>query len=224
MHNMQKAGGIASLLCAATFIIGFVAFFALLMPARYGSLAVDPLQHVSFLAEHRALMYAWNLIIYVAFGGLLVVLAQALHERLKAGSPGLMQIASSFGLIWAGLVIASGMVANVGAAVVLGIYAKDPAQAASVWLSLSFVVNGLGGGNEVVGGAWLLLISWAGLRGDRLPKALIYFGMVVSGAGLVTVVPALTELGSIFGLGIIVWFIWLGIIMVRGGSTRETND
>lgn len=219
MNIMQKAGGIASLICATTFVIGFVVFFTLLIPARYGSLSVDPLQHVAFLAEHKSLMYAWNLIIYVAFGGLLVVLSQALNNRLKADSPALAPIATSFGLIWAGLVIASGMVANIGTAVVLGVHAKDPAQAAAVWLSLSFVVNGLGGGNEIVGGLWVLLISWAGLRAGGLPRALNYFGIVVSVAGLVTVVPALSELGSIFGLGIIVWFIWLGTIMLRGGRT-----
>ena len=223
MHNMQKTGGIASLLCATTFIIGFVVFFTLLMPARYGSLAIDSLQHVTFLAENKALMYAWNLIIYVAFGGLLVVLAQALHERLKAGSPAVMQLATSFGLIWAGLVIASGMVANIGTAVVLGVHGKDPAQAASVWLSLSFVVNGLGGGNEIVGGLWLLLISWAGLRTGGLPRVMNYFGIVVSVSGLTTVVPALTELGSIFGLGIIVWFVWLGIFMLRNAIGARTR-
>ena len=223
MHGMQKTGGFASLLCATTFIIGFVVFFTLLMPARYGSLAIDSLQHVTFLAENKALMYAWNLIIYVAFGGLLVVLAQALHERLKAGSPAVMQIATSFGLIWAGLVIASGMVANIGTAVVLGVHGKDPAQAASVWLSLNFVVNGLGGGNEIVGGLWLLLISWAGMRTGGLPRALNYFGMVVSVSGLTTVVPALTELGSIFGLGIIVWFVWLGIFMLRNAIGARTR-
>ena len=48
------------------------------------------------------------------FGVFLVVLALALYERLKAGSPALVQMATAFGLIWAGLAIASGMIVNVG--------------------------------------------------------------------------------------------------------------
>jgi hypothetical protein len=32
-------------------------------------------------------------------------------------------------------------------------------------------------------------------------------------------VPALGMLGPIFGLGIIVWFIWLGIVMLRSSPS-----
>ena len=73
---------------------------------------------------------------------------------------------------------------------------------------------GLGGGNEIVGGLWVLLVSWIALR-DVLPKALNYLGMIVGVAGIVTLVPALTEVGAIFGLGIIVWYIWVGIVLLR---------
>jgi Domain of unknown function (DUF4386) len=216
MKDLQKIGGVAALLEAATFVVGFALYFTLLASANYGSLAIDPLENVAFLVENQAMMYAWNLIIYVAFGVFLVVLAQALYERLKVGSPALAQIATAFGLIWAGLVIASGMVANIGASTIVSLYEKDPAQAASVWLTLQFVVNGLGGGNEIVGGLWVLLISWAALRMGGLPRALNYLGVVVSVAGLLTVIPVLGDLGAIFGLGTIVWFAWLGIVMLRG--------
>ncbi len=216
MTQLQRFGGASALLAAATFVTGFALYFALLIPAQYGSLSVDAVKHAAFLVDHRTLMYAWNLVIYVLFGALLVVLALALHERLKAGAPTLMQTATAFGLIWASLVIASGMVANIGAGVVAALYARDPAQAALVWLSLSLVVNGLGGGNEIVGGLWLLLVSVAGLRANGLPRALNYFGLVTSVAGLLTTVPPLKELGSVFGLGLIVWFVWLGIVLLGG--------
>ena len=72
-----------------------------------------------------------------------------------------------------------------------------------------------GGGNEIVGGLWLLLVSMAGLRAGGLPKALNYLGIVVSVAGLATIIPALGELGSVFGLGIIAWLTWLGITLLR---------
>ncbi len=216
MSNLQKFGGVAAFIESAIFIVGFAMYFTLLASANYGSLTIDPIKHVAFLTDHKTIMYAWNFIIYVAFGIVLVVLALALLERLKANSPAMIQIATAFGLIWAGLVIASGLVANIGADLVVNLYAKDPSQAASAWLSLQFVVNGLGGGNEIVGGLWVLLISWAGLRSGQLPKTLNWLGIIVGGAGLVTTLPALGELGAVFGLGLIVWFVWLGFVMLRG--------
>jgi hypothetical protein len=54
------------------------------------------------------------------------------------------------------------------------------------------------------------------LRAGQLPKALNWLGAMVGGAGLVTALPGLGELGAVFGLGLIVWFVWLGIVMLRG--------
>lgn len=215
LNDVQRIGGIAALIEAATFIVGFVLLLTVLEPADYGATNVDPQEHAAFLVDNQAVMYAWNLIIYVIFGIFLVVLSLALHERLKAAAPAIAQAATAFGLIWAGLVIASGMVANVGAGVVVDLYGQDPAQAGSVWLTLDFVVNGLGGGNEIVGGLWVLLVSWAAMRQVGLPPALNYLGMVAGVAGLVTAIPALEVLGAVFGLGLIVWFVWLGIVMLR---------
>ena len=61
----------------------------------------------------------------------------------------------------------------------------------------------------------MLLVSWAGLRGGGLPKALNYLGLVLGVAGLLTAVPALEMLAFVFGLGQIVWFVWVGIVLLR---------
>jgi hypothetical protein len=214
MNNLQKMGGVAALIDAATFIVGIALAFTLLAPYQTGDL--DPVQTVAFLVDNQAIMYIWNQIIYVVFGFFLVVLSLALYDRLKAGSPAMVQTATAFGLIWAGLMFASGMVFNIGLGTVVDLYGKDPAQAASVWLAIGAVWDGLGGGNEIVGGLWVLLVSWAALRVGGLSRALNYIGVLVSVAGLLTVVPALEMLGFVFGLGSIVWFVWLGIVMLRG--------
>lgn len=222
MKNLQKLGGVAALIEAAAFVVGFALFLTVLVPAGYDS-GDDPVQSVAFLADNQALMYTWNLIIYVVFGISLVVLALALYERLKAGAPAMAQTATAFGLIWAGLVIASGMVANIGLGTVVELHGKDPAQAASAWLTLRTVETGLGGGNEIAGGLWVLLASWAALRAGGLPRALNYLGVVIGVSGLLTVVPALEVLGAVFGLGLIGWFVWLGMIMLRGSLTRRAT-
>ncbi len=227
MNGLQKVGGVAALIEAASFLVGFALLFTLLVPAGYSAADADPVRNAAFLADNQAVMYLWYLTIYVVFGVFLVVLALALYERLKAGSPATAQIATAFGLIWAGLVIASGMVANIGTGVVVDLYGSDPAQAGSVWLALDVMVRGLGGGNEIVGGLWVLLISWAALRAGGLPRLLSYLGVVVSVAGILTVVPALAALevlGAVFGLGLIVWFVWLGFVMLHGSQNAAAYN
>ena len=221
MNDLQKAGGIAALIEAATFVVGFGLLFTLLAPMATGEL--DPGQTVAFAAEHQAVIQLWNLIIYVVFGIVLVVLALALHARLRSGAPTLMPIATAFRLIWAGLVIASGMVANIGIGAVVDLYASDPDRAAAVWLALEPVQQGLGGGNEIVGGLWVILVSWAASRAEGLPKALPYLGVVVGLAGILTTVPALALLGAVFGFGLIAWFAWLGIVLLRTSPSPATD-
>ena len=213
MNDQQKVGGVSALIAAATWVFGMVLLFTVLAPFATGD--VDP----GFLADNRAIIYVWNTIIYLVFGVFLVILLLALNERLKAGSPAMVQTATAFGLIWAAVVFASGMVFNIGMETVIDLHGKDPAQAESVWVAVNSVHLGLGGGNELVGALWILLLSWAALRAGGLPRVLNYLGVVISVAGLLTLVPALELVGVIFGLGSIVWFIWVGIVMLRGNPS-----
>jgi len=216
MKDLQKMGGISALIIVAAFVVGLVLNFTLL--DRSG--IVDPVQMVAFFVDTQAIMYIWILFIYVIFGIFLVVLALALYDLLKTGSPAMAQTATVFGLIWAGLVIASGLVFNIGMGAVVDLYGKDPAQAATVWLALESVASGVGCTIEIPGGLWTLLISWAALRAGMLPRVLNYFGVVVGVAGLLTVVPALFDVVvMVWALGQIVWYVWLGIVMLRGSTS-----
>ena len=211
ISDLQKLGGISALIAAALYITGFALFLTVLDPSGYDG----HVQRVAFLADNQVASYIANLLIYVMFGVVLVVLVLALHARLKSGSPAIMQTATAFGLIWAGLVIASGMIANIGNSTVVGLFSENQDQAVSLWLAIITVQEALGGGNEIVGGLWALLLSWAALRASNLPKVLNYLGVLVGLAGILTVVPAFDVLMDVFGLGQIVWFAWLGIVMLR---------
>lgn len=223
MFNLQKAGGIAAIVEAIAYIVGFTVMATLLNPGDTQGWTPD--QKLSFALERQSTFQALTILIYVVFGIALVFLAVALHERLSGRTSDLMKIATPFGLIWAGLVIASGMVGSVGLEAVAALHAQDAAHAASVWTAIGAIQDGLGGGTEIVGGVWVLLISIASLRSSALPAALSYLGFIVGAAGILTVVPSLAELGTVFGLGQIIWFAWLGIIMIRarpsdgGGAT-----
>jgi hypothetical protein len=211
--TLQKLGGVAALIEAFAYVVGF-AVLATLMSPEYAA-DWNAQQKLAFLLERKLVVQLWNLTIYVVFGVFLVVLVIALHERLKAGALAMVQVASAFGLIWCGLVIASGMVANVGLETVGRVFPKDPASAVSAWLAIGAVQDALGGGVELVGGLWVVLISWAALRSGALTERLNYLGLVVGMAGVLTLIPGLSDLGSIFGLGQIVWFAWLGIHLLR---------
>ena len=211
ISDLQKLGGIAALIEAALYVTGFAMFLTVLDPSGYEG----HVQRVAFLADNQVASYIANLLIYVVFGVVLVVLALALHARLKDGSPSIMQTATAFGLIWAGLVIASGMIANIGNSTVIRLFSENQDQAVSLWLAIITVQEALGGGNEIVGGLWVLLLSWAALRSGKLPKLLNYLGALVGLAGILTVVPDFDVLMDVFGLGQIVWFAWLGIVMLR---------
>ena len=209
--DLQKLGGIAALIEAALYVTGFGLFLTVLDPSGYEG----HVQKVTFLADKQVALYVANLLIYVVFGVVLVVLTLALNARLKDGSPAIMQTATAFGLIWAGLVIASGMIANIGSSTVVELSSENQDQAVMLWLTLATVQEALGGGNEIVGGLWVLLLSWAALRTDKLPKPLNYLGMLVGLAGILTVAPNFDVLMDVFGLGQIVWFAWLGTVMLR---------
>ena len=213
MNDRRTIAGIAALVAATTFVIGLVMFVTVLSDYTTGDPSPD--ESVAFLVDNEAAVYAWNLVIFIVFGLALVPLVLALHDRLRSGSPAVAQTATAFGLIWAGLVIAAGMVANVGGVDVIDLHAEDPARAESLWSAIDSVQNGLGGGNEIAGGVWVLLVSLAALRANDLSSGINYLGLVAGAAGLVTVVPALEAVGAVFGLGLIVWFVWVGVVLLR---------
>ena len=213
MKNLQKMGGIAALIGAATNLLAIVMFITL-APKGYGS--DNPGQIVAFLADNQAIMRVWYQIIYLVFGVSLIFLSLALYERLKAGSPALVQAVTTFGLIWAVLVIVMGTLSINNLSTVVKLYGENPAQAATVWLTLDSVENGLGnnGGETIINALWFLLLSWAALRARELPRVLNYLGVVTGVAGILSVL-ALPALMFVYGLGLIIWLVWLGIVMLR---------
>jgi hypothetical protein len=212
-------GGFAALYLAAAYVLAMPYF---LVFVKYQS-AVDPAEKVALLLSNHDSMRAMYLVTYILFGIVLAVLALALYARLKDGTPTLAQAATAVGLIWAFVLVASGMIFNAGMAAVVGLHGANPAQAVSAWQAIEPVAQGLGGsGGELLGGLWVLLVSVAALRTGALPKALNWLGVAIGAAGVLSVVPALGDLKYVFGLLQIVWFVWLGIVMLR--TTARAAD
>ena len=214
MKTLQRLGGLAALYMAAAYLIGMVIFLVVL---DYPGMT-DPAQKAALLVDKQTVIFSANLIMYVFFGVFLIVLSLALYDRLKSRAPAIMQVVTVIGIVWAGSLIASGMVANAGMAPVVALYAQDPAQAALSWQGIESVANGLSNGNgEILGGLLTLLVSVSALRAGGLPRGLGVLGLLVGALGIVSIVPGLTELMTgVFGLSQIVWFTWLGIVLLRG--------
>jgi len=217
MKTLQKSGGIAALYMAISHLIGIVIFIVILDVLSI----TDPAQKLAMNIENQTVIFSTNLLMYVFFGFALIVLSLALYDRMKSGAPALMQVATAIGIIWAGSLIASGMVANAGLATVIPLYAKDPTQAALTFQAIEAMTNGLGNANgEILGGPLTLLVSLAALRTSGLPKGLNILGLLVGAVGIITIIPALNALVSVFGLGQIIWFVWLGIVLLRSNPSR----
>ena len=216
--SMQRSGGFAALYLAAAHLIGIVIFLVIL---DYPSIT-DPAAKLALLVEKQAIIFSTNLLLYVFFGVFLIVLALALYERLKAGAPALIQVGAVIGIIWAGSLIASGMVSNAGIAPVVALNGHDPAQATLAWQTIEAVAGGLGNANgEILGGLFTLLISIAALRSDGLTKVVNVLGVWTGAVGLISLVPGLTDTAvGIFGVSQIAWFVALGIVLLRDQPLR----
>ncbi|MEM8763395.1 MAG: DUF4386 family protein [Bacteroidota bacterium] len=210
-RSLQKLGGFSALIEAFIYISAFVVYGGVLV---YPNTDASAQEHLSFLADNQFILSLLNFTSYVLFGIVLVVLVLALHHRFKKQDAVLSKMASVFGYVWVVLVIASGMIANIGLSSVIGMGESHPAKAIQVFSSINIVTEGLGGGNEIIGGLWVLLVSIMGLRGKQIPKGISILGLVVAIAGILTVYP-LDIFKEIFGLGQIVWFLAIGVILIR---------
>ena len=220
MNYSFKVGALSAIILALCYIFGFTLLVTAMNPENADPLS--QLQKLEFVLERKNLFVLWNTVIYVIFGVALVGLTATLHQALQHATPLIMSLATPFGFIWSGLVIASGMIATVGLAAVDQTYTVNVNDTVLAWQIIGAIQNGIGGGVEVTGGLWVLLISLAALRGKTiLPKLLNWLGLAVGAAGIVTLIPALSGFGAIFGLLQIVWFIGVGIIMLRKSDSQK---
>jgi len=217
MKSLQKLAGISAISEGLIYIVAFVYFGA------FWSYPVDgsPAEKMTHLAENQFLFSMMCFLMYVVFGLLLAVLVIGLHERLKHTNNPVVTIGSLFGVIWVGLVIASGMISNIGLAHAIDLMDANPDKALDMWIIVSVITESIGGGNELVGGLWVLLISVAAIQEGWLPRTLNYLGCFVGIAGIATIYPEelFTE---IFGVSQIVWFIWLGICLLTKKSANQS--
>ena len=208
----QTAGGVAALYLVLT-LLGAIPYFLLVVDYPSATTAADK---IGLVVDHYASMYAVYLATYVLFGIAVGVLALALHDRLHADDPVAARVATLIGLVWSFALVASGLIFAYGMTTIEALAASDRA---ATWQAVEPVALALGGaGGELLGGLWVLLISLVVLRGSALPKALGWLGVLIGDGGLTSVVPTLARAAVGFGLLQIVWFVWLGVVLLKSGT------
>ena len=217
----QKAGGAAALYIALA-LLAAMPFFLLVVDYLSARTAADK---VALIVSNYASMYAMYLATYLFYGIALGVLAFALYDRLKARAPATMRVTTAIGLLWSFALVASGMIFNYGMTTIVALDKTDPAQAQTVWSAIEPVAQALGGaGGEILGGLWILLVSAVALRSGALPKLLGWFGVVDGVAGLASVIPPLHDVALVFGLMLIAWFAWLGVVLAMTKTKAAGTD
>lgn len=219
MSTLNK-GSIAAIIGALTYIFGFILFFVVLDPTGYET----PEQYLAFMLEHRDTFFAGYIVIGIIFSFALIMLVQAIYQRFKPFAPELMGFTAIVGYLWAFMVLSSTFIFLTSLETIEKYYAVDPEQALLINHTVSIVVDALGGGIELIGAIWVLLVSVVGLKNKIYNRVLHYSGLFVGIAGVLTLFSGLSFLSSntffqlttaIFGLGQIFWFLLLGIFMFR---------
>ncbi len=204
--KVGKVGALSPVLLTLIYMVGLVMNFTMLDTTGIS----DSVGLIDFIAERQGLMYAWITLLYVVFGFVLIWLSVSLNVVLAEKDGKMAQFVLILGVIWSGLLIASGMVHNVGMGLSIKWLPNDPVAAANAYAVVRMVQDGLGGGNEIVGALWTLAISFMGHRYGLFDRWVNIMGFIIGFAGVLTIVPAWFDTSvMVFALGQMVW--WIGL-------------
>lgn len=202
---------------ALCYIIVAVIFFGLLsVPADSGIIA-----KIEYLQQEYIWVASGYGVGYLLFGALLVMLLQALRQALPDKQSTAAGLAERFGNVWVVLMMAAGMAALIGIDMTLRLVERAPEQAIALYHTRNLLTEALGGGIELVGGLWVLLLSIACLQQQRFTRALNILGLIVGSLGILTVLHTVPYLKDAFGLLQLIWFIWLGVTLFRAGTGKS---
>jgi hypothetical protein len=214
MKSLQKVGGIAAFIAAATYLFAMGLVVSMLKPMADSSYGFQ--EHMAFLIANKPLVFIWHFSMYLINGSCLLVLVLAIYERLKNNSPGLAKIASTFGFVWTAFVFLSGFITNYGIEALVTLYGKNQAQAEALKNALDTITMGIDSSDKFLGCLWVGLASLAAFKQKAFPKTFNIFGLAISAAGLIgTTMPSLVSISYVFGIGAIAWWLAVGVHMLR---------
>jgi hypothetical protein len=214
--KISKGFAVSILLCLC-YIIGFLCLFLFFEPLTKETLTTA--EHFNYILENKTNLQIWYLCIYILFGLFLIPLTLIVKDFLRDQKLG--DLTAVFGFIWAAFVLASGFIFIVGVEKITHIKMNYDNKII-IWKTIEILQDALGGGIELIGGIWVFLIGVSGCLKKKFNPFFNVFSILLGVLGMVTVLPFLLHLGSVFGLFQIIWFLLLGFFL-RVESCRKQN-
>lgn len=198
-------GSILSFSLAMCYCVGILLLFTLFQPLIDVSLSAK--QHFNYILNHKIGLQLWYLVIYVVFGLVLIPLALIIKNVFNNSKES--QLVTVFGYIWAAFVLASGFIFIVSLEKINTLPINETSKL-SIWYTIELVQEALGGGTELIGGIWVLVIGVLGFREDKFNRFFNSLSIVLGIVGVLSILPFLMNLGGVFGMLQIIWFVILG--------------
>jgi len=181
---------------------------------------LNPEQRFRFILTHGLFFQLWYFIIFVVFGGCLLVLIRGIRHWTATQENLSYHLSTLLGFIWASYTFCCGLIAIFTIEYLLSIPSE---QQSPVWYVIYAIQIGMGDGIEWIGGLWLIVTSIHLLKNHKEPLILHQFGFIVGCIGCLTLLPTLADAGAVFGLMQIVWFCWIAIIMYRSPQNTDAK-
>ena len=217
MRTRQGSGAIAAMVCASSFVIGLVVVLFLVPDFNQGA---D--YRLAVFNKHKVLMQAWYFVVYVVFALSLVILSRSLLE-LKSGEHSFLeQIASLVSYLWACYLFTCGFIAILS---IEFLYTNSnvTSSVSEVWRQIYNIQMGLGEGVEWVGAIWVVFVNSCLHYKNRFPKSVTIFGFIIAAIGLLTLYNPLAEVGALFGLLQIFWFLTISVLLMKERSCERKS-
>lgn len=178
---------------------------------------LNPDQRLAFIITNGRFFQLWYLIIFILFAICLLVLLRGLRRWMETHQTVTFHLSMVAGFIWAAYIFACGFISVFSIEYLLSLNNTDVAP---IWFFVYAIQQGLGDGVEWVGGIWLTIVSshFIFIQGKR---SLVHiYGLLIGLVGCLTLVPGLQHAGALFGLGQIVWFVWIGAALFQLSGQR----
>ena len=208
--TIARAVSLGSLGMAACYIILFVIYGALLTTP-----SGDISEKVAYLLANRILVEVSYIIGYLVFAICLIVTSVALYLVEGVHSQLLKSVTLVFGVIWAAVLFIAGMISLTSMSLMSSMDPENLSAITSIYRSMLLLENSLGGGIELIGGVWVLLLGWLSLKHGAFSRAWAVFSLCKGAIGVATVFSSEPILRDLFGLTGIVWFIWLAVEVTK---------
>ncbi|EAR11457.1 hypothetical protein [Reinekea blandensis] len=212
--SIKRLAGMAFIGMALCYITLFIIYGAVLSTPADATTA----EKIAYLIENKGLYNFTYVLGYVLFACLLCFCVYVVGQLGSMASKTTVAMMSLFGYFWVVVLLCTGMIGISSNELLASQNASNPAAAEVVYYAGTLLTESLGGGIEFIGGVWLFLLGVIGWRHGLLSKTLSAFTLVKGAIGIATLFSAELVLRVVFGLSGIVWFIWIGVVLIKKSS------